>query len=162
LGKFIAGVTMVIGLALFALPIGILATGFVNDLHRREFTITWSMLKRQPLFDGLEVDAMANILDAMRASIVRDHTQLAVTGHKAETLYLIVSGRARAEDETGSWNLEPGDVAGEEAIEDSAVYKRTIMTRTEMRLMVLAGEDLRRLSRKYPLLRRRLLHEVPW
>ena len=162
LGKVIAGVTMVIGLALFALPIGILATGFVNDLHRREFTITWSMLKRQPLFVGFEVDAIANILDAMRASIARDHTQLAIAGHAANTLYLIVSGRARAEDETGTWNLEPGDVVGEEAIGDSATYKRTVTTRTETRLMVLSGEDLRRLARKFPLLKRRLENEVPW
>ena len=41
-----AGVTMVTGLVLFALPVGIIATGFVNGLHKREFTITWSMVNR--------------------------------------------------------------------------------------------------------------------
>ena len=47
-GRLIAGVTMVIGLLLFALPIGIIANGFVNDLHRHwlpyRFFKIWSRL----------------------------------------------------------------------------------------------------------------------
>ncbi|HTT85320.1 MAG TPA: ion transporter, partial [Rhizomicrobium sp.] len=38
LGKLWAGITMVTGLVLFALPVGIIATGFVNGLHKREFS----------------------------------------------------------------------------------------------------------------------------
>ena len=162
LGKLIAGVTMVVGLALFALPVGILATGFVNDLHRREFTITWSMLKRQPLFAGFDVDAIADFLDPMGASIVRDHTRIAVAGQTANIVYLIVSGRARAEDETGTWNIEAGDVIGAEALHDAGIYRQTVTARTELRMMSLPGEDLRRLARKYPLLRRRLESNEPW
>jgi voltage-gated potassium channel len=153
---------MVVGLALFALPVGILATGFVNDLHRREFTITWSMLKRQPLFAGFDVDAIADFLDPMGASIVRDHTRIAVAGQTANIVYLIVSGRARAEDETGTWNIEAGDVIGAEALHDAGIYRQTVTARTELRMMSLPGEDLRRLARKYPLLRRRLESDEPW
>ena len=35
LGKLIAGTTMILGLGLFALPVGIVATGFVNEIRRR-------------------------------------------------------------------------------------------------------------------------------
>jgi len=162
MGKLWAGITMVTGLVLFALPVGIIATGFVNGLHKREFSITWSMVKRQPLFDGLDVEAIRHILDTMGASAVQDHTRIAVAGHKAEMFYLVISGRAHVEDESGSWDLEAGDIIGEEALNDHANYARTVWARTEMRMMNLLGEDLRRLARKYPLLGQRIRNEVPW
>lgn len=162
LGKFIAGVTMVMGLLLFALPIGIIANGFVNDLHRRQFAITWSMLKRQPLFADFDVQAVSEILDAMSSKLVREHTQITLAGQVAVTFYLIASGNARLEHEGGEYDLGPGDVFGEEALQVTNTYQRTVSARTEMRLILLPGEELRRLARKYPLLRRRIAHEVPW
>jgi voltage-gated potassium channel len=161
-GKLWAGITMVTGLVLFALPVGIIATGFVNGLHKREFSITWSMVKRQPLFDGFEVDAIRQILDTMGASVVQDHTRITVAGQDAQMFYLVISGRAHAEDENGSWDLEAGDIIGEESLSDDGAYKRTVWARTEMRMMNLMGEDLRRLARKYPLLGQRIRNEVPW
>ncbi len=97
LGKFIAGVTMVAGLALFSLPVGIIANGFVTGLSRRRFAITWNMLRRQPLFQGLDGDAMTEVLDAPTASIVREHAQIVVEGKEATDCYLIVSGIAHGE-----------------------------------------------------------------
>ncbi|MGD0190111.1 MAG: cyclic nucleotide-gated ion channel [Rhizomicrobium sp.] len=162
IGKFIAGVTMVVGLLLFALPIGIIANGFVNDLHRRQFAITWSMLKRQPLFADLDVAAVTEILDAMSSKLVREHTQITVAGQAATMFYLIASGTARLEHEGGEYNLGPGDIFGEEALQISTNYQRTVTARSEMRLIILPGEELRRLARKFPLLKRRIAHEVPW
>jgi len=162
LGKLVAGITMVMGLLLFALPIGILANGFVSGLQRRQFAITWSMMKRQPLFVGLDVEAVDEILSALSAKLVREHSQITVTGESASTLYLIVSGHARLESETESYELEPGDAFGEEALEVGKPYERTVTARSEMRLLVLPGEDLRRLGRKYSLLTRRLKSEAAW
>jgi voltage-gated potassium channel len=161
-GKLFAGITMVTGLVIFALPVGIIATGFVNGLHKREFSITWSMVKRQPLFDGFEVEATRQILDTMGASVVQDHTRITVAGQSANMFYLIISGKAHVEDESGSWDVEAGDIIGEEALNDHATYTRTVWARTEMRMMNLMGEDLRRLARKYPLLGQRIRNEVPW
>ena len=161
-GKLFAGVTMVTGLVIFALPVGIIATGFVNGLHKREFSITWSMVKRQPLFDGFEMEATRQMLDTMGATVVQDHTRITVAGQNANMFYLIISGKAHAEDESGAFDLEAGDVIGEESLNDNASYARTVWARTEMRMMNLLGEDLRRLARKYPLLAQRIRNEVPW
>jgi voltage-gated potassium channel len=161
-GKLWAGITMVTGLVIFALPVGIIATGFVNGLHKREFSITWSMVKRQPLFDGFEMEATRQILDTMGATVVQDHTRITVAGQSANMFYLIISGKAHVEDESGSWDLEAGDIIGEQTLEDHANYTRTVWARTEMRMMNLLGEDLRRLARKYPLLAQRIRNEVPW
>jgi voltage-gated potassium channel len=152
----------VLGLVLFAMPIGIIAKGFVDGLHRREFNITWSMVKRQPLFEDFGVEAVGQIVDLMGASVVQDHTRIAIAGQSAEKFFLIVSGRARAEDESGAWDLEPGDLIGEEALGDGATYRKSVLARTEVRLMVLPSEDLRRIARKYPLLERRIRNEVAW
>jgi voltage-gated potassium channel len=162
IGRLIAGVTMVVGLLLFALPIGIIANGFVTDLHRRQFAITWSMLKRQPLFADFNVDAVTEILDAMSSKTVREHTQITLAGQNAASFYMIASGSARLEHEGGEYDLGPGDVFGEEALQVTSDYQRTVTARSEMRLIILPGEELRRLARKYPLLRRRIAHEVAW
>ncbi|HEX4078980.1 MAG TPA: cyclic nucleotide-gated ion channel [Rhizomicrobium sp.] len=161
-GKLVAGITMVMGLLLFALPIGILANGFVIGLNRRQFPITWSMMKRQPLFLGMDVEAVAEILATLNAQRVREHTQVAITGQGATALYLVVAGLAHLENKSEAYDLEPGDVFGQESLEAGNAYKSTVIARSDMRLMVLTGEDLRRLARKYPLLQRRLADEAAW
>lgn len=156
LGKLIAGITMLIGLALVALPIGIIANGFVNGLNRRRFAVTWTILKHQPLFKDFDVEALSDVLDCVTADVIREHGQLIVAGEDANALYIIVSGVAREDRDDIDQFLELGDIVGAQALKHQAIYKRTVTARTEMRVMALPHEDLRRLARKYPLLRRRV------
>ena len=162
IGRLIAGVTMVMGTLVLALPIGILANGFVSDLHRRQFAITWSMMKRQPLFVGMDVDAVTEILGALSAKLVREHTQITVAGQAANTLFMVASGEAHLEGKTESYGVEPGDVFGQEALQVGATSEATVTARSEMRLLILSGDDLRRLARKYPQLAQRLENKVAW
>jgi CRP-like cAMP-binding protein len=120
------------------------------------------MLKRQPLFADFDVEAVTEILDAMSSKQVREHTQITLAGQNAASFYMIASGSARLEHEGGEYDLGPGDVFGEESLQVTNNYQRTVTARTEMRLIILPGEELRRLARKYALLKRRIAHEVPW
>jgi voltage-gated potassium channel len=156
LGKLIAGVTMIAGLALFSLPVGIIANGFVTGLSRRRFAITWSMLRRQPLFSGFDADSMTEVLAAPTAAIVREHAHLVVEGKEADELFLIVSGTARAELDDGERDLGPGDVVGAETLHHLAKYRRTVTAETDMKVMAFPGDELRRLCRKFPILRERV------
>ncbi|HEY1837704.1 MAG TPA: cyclic nucleotide-gated ion channel [Rhizomicrobium sp.] len=156
LGKLIAGITMLIGLALVALPIGIIANGFVNGLNRRRFAVTWTILKHQPLFEGFDVEALSDVLECVTADVIREHGQLIVSGEDANAMFLIVSGSAREDREDAEELLQHGDIVGAQALKHQATYKRTVTARTEMRVMALPHEDLRRMARKYPLLRRRV------
>jgi voltage-gated potassium channel len=160
LGKLVAGVTMIIGLLLFAMPIGIISVGFVNGLHRREFSITWSMVKRQPLFENFDVEAVAGIVDLMGARVVQEHARISTAGQPGEDFCLVISGRARAEDDVGSWEIEAGDMIGDEVVGGTSGYTKTITARSEMRLMVMPTEDMRRLCRKYPLLEQRIRNQL--
>lgn len=161
LGKFIAGLTMVTGLALFALPVGIIANGFVTGLSRRRFAITWSMLRRQPLFRGFDIQALTMILEVPTALIVREHAQIAIEGKEATTLYLVVAGRACAESGDARVELAPGDMFGEEALHHSGIYRRSVTAETDLRLIAFPGDELRRLCRKFPLLRERIEQALP-
>jgi voltage-gated potassium channel len=156
LGKFIAGVTMVLGLLLFALPIGIIANGFVSGLNRRRFAITWSTLKQQPLFEGFDVTAMGDLMESVKADIVPEHGQITLAGEPAGAMFLVVSGTARVDGADADDLLQAGAIIGPEVLNHQAAYKQTITARTTVRVMVLSHEDLRRLARKNPLLRQRV------
>jgi voltage-gated potassium channel len=140
LGKFIAGLTEVLGLLLFALPIGII----------------WSTIKQQPLFQGFDVTAMTDLMESLKADIVPEHGQITLAGEPANALSLIVSGIARAESEDADGALKEGAIIGPEALHHQATYAQTVTALTTVRVMVLSHEDLRRLARKNPLLRQRV------
>jgi voltage-gated potassium channel len=157
IGKAIAGMTMVTGLSLFALPVGIIANGFVAGLSRRRFGVTWNMLRRQPLLKGFDGEALTIFMEAATASVIREHSQIAFAGSEATDFYLIVSGVAHAEESGGGYGeLMQGDMIGEEALHRSAHYGRTVTAQTDMRVIALPGSELRRLARKYPVLAERL------
>jgi voltage-gated potassium channel len=44
LGKFIAGIVALLGVGLFALPAGIFASGFMEEIHRKNEVDTSSQL----------------------------------------------------------------------------------------------------------------------
>jgi voltage-gated potassium channel len=156
IGKFIAGATMVTGLALFALPVGVIANGFITGLTRRRFAITWSMLRRQPLFQGFDVQALNVILEVPTASVVREHAQIVVEGREADTFYLIVAGSARIECGDSMTALGPGSIFGEEALTHPASYGATVSAETDMRVIAFPADELRSLCRKFPLLKQRV------
>jgi CRP-like cAMP-binding protein len=110
----------------------------------------------------MEVEAVTEVLDALSAKLVREHAQIVQAGQTANTLYLVVSGHAHLEGKSEGYDLEPGDVFGQESLQVAAVFESTVTARSELRLLLLSGDDLRRLARKYPLLGRRLENKVAW
>ena len=160
LGKVIAMTTMVTGLALFALPVGIIANGFVTGLSRRRFAINWTMLRRQPLFAGFDVDALNNVMETARATVMREHAHVTVSGREAQEFYLVVSGAARVEYADGIREIGPGDMIGEEALRLSSTYRSTTTAQTDIRLIVFSGDELRRIARKFPLVGERISQQL--
>jgi voltage-gated potassium channel len=156
LGKLIASATMVTGLALFALPIGIIANGFVTGLSRRRFAVSWNMLRRQPLLQDLEVSALNEIIETATAALVKEHAQITLAGKEALEFYLIMAGTARAEGQDAMCELGPGETIGAEALHHSAQYRQTVTAVTDMRVLAMHGDELRRIVRKYPVLLERV------
>jgi voltage-gated potassium channel len=155
IGRIVAGVTMMFGLALFALPVGIVATNFVTEIHRRDFVVTWSMISHLPLFEGFSAAAVSDVMNVLRSRMVREHAQLTMGGMEGTEMFFIISGTARAEYERGAIALSAGDFFGETALLSNTPYDCTVVARSSMRLLTLSGSDFMQLTRKHPKLKRR-------
>jgi voltage-gated potassium channel len=162
-GRFLAGITAIMGLGLFALPVGIIASAFVTEIHRRDFVVTSSMLSKIPLFSGLDIEVVSELMANLRSHMVAPHVPIVVGGETATAMYFIVSGLAketglgpgRGKGKAGN-TLGPGDAIAAEAALNGTPHECTIFAHTPMRVLALATQDLVVLLRKYPRLRRRI------
>lgn len=160
-GRLLAGVTAVMGLGIFALPVGIIASAFVTEIHRRDFVVTSSMLSKIPLFAGLDIEVMGELMAALRSHMVAPHVPIVVGGESPTAMYFIISGLAketgpgRGRGKQGS-TLGPGDVIAADAALNGTPHEQTVFAHTPMRLLALANHDLVVLLRKFPRLRRRI------
>jgi voltage-gated potassium channel len=160
-GRVLAGITAIMGLGLFALPVGIIASAFVTEIHRRDFVVTSSMLARIPLFAGLDIEVMSGVMAALRSHMVAPHVPVVVAGESATAMYFIVSGLAKETGAgrgrgMGNGTLGPGDVIGADAVLNGTAHECTVFAHTPMRVLALASQDVMVLVRKHPRLRRRI------
>jgi len=162
LGRMWAGITAVMGLGLFALPVGIIASAFMTEIHRRDFVVTSSMLVKIPLFEGLDIEVLSEVMGALRSHMVAPHVPIVIAGEPASTMYFIVSGLAQSVIKAGKEGIKkrvmlgPGDTIAAEAVMAGGIYETSVFAHTPMRVLALSGQDLTILFRKHPRLRRRL------
>ena len=58
-GRVLAGVVMMSGILVFALWAGILASGYAEELRRREFLRTWELVAKVPFFHNIGASLIA-------------------------------------------------------------------------------------------------------
>src|SRR5437763_6533068 len=92
LGRLVASVTIFVGLVMVALPIGIVATAFADEIHRRDFVVTWGMVARVPLFAELQATEIADIMRLLRAQQVEPGDVIAKRGEPGHSMYFIAAG----------------------------------------------------------------------
>lgn len=156
LGRLIAGCTMVMGLGILALPVGIVATGFTSTIHQREFIITFGMLARVPLFKDFDARLLGKIMNALRSQSVPRGAIISVKGAPAHAMYFIVSGEVEAELPHGRVQFGPGDFFGELALLHQTHRRATIVATSNCRLLALSAEDFTMLTRQHPHLRQHI------
>ncbi|MCB1475229.1 MAG: ion transporter [Rhodobiaceae bacterium] len=149
LGKVIAAVTMIGGLAMFALPVGIIATAFAQEVHRREFIVTWGMVARVPLFAELNASEIAEIMKLLEAVTVAPGQRIVHRGDRASSMYFIAEGTVSIDVESGPVTLESGDFFGEMALltKSRRIASATAVTRCN--LLMLSAEDFSSLMERY-------------
>jgi voltage-gated potassium channel len=82
-GRLIAGLTIFASFLMVALPVGIVATAFANEVHRRDFIVTWGQVARIPLFSELSAVQIADVMKILRAQKVDQGTVIARRGEAA-------------------------------------------------------------------------------
>jgi voltage-gated potassium channel len=156
LGRAIAAVTMMIGLGIFALPVGIVATGFVNMIHRRDFVITFGMLARVPLFRGFDAQLLSEIMSMLRAEFVSPGGIVSAQGERAATMYFVVTGTVEVRLRDRKIIFRSGDFFGEVVLLQKTMRAAMIVALDPCRLLTLSADDFERLMQRHPELQTRL------
>jgi voltage-gated potassium channel len=141
LGKIIAAITILCGLVMIALPVGIIATAFSEQIHRRDFVVTWGMVARVPLFAGLDAVAIADIMRLLRAQTVNAGDVIVRRGDKAHSMYFIAGGKVDIQLAGRHIILGVGHFFGEIAVLRHARRSATATAATRANLLVLDASD---------------------
>jgi voltage-gated potassium channel len=160
-GRVIASITIFVGLIMIALPIGIVATAFADEIHRRDFIVTWGMVARVPLFAGLQAGDIADIMRLLRAQQVDAGAIIARRGDPADCMYFVAAGEVEIELKERRIRMGAGHffVFGEIAVLRRARRSATVSAMTRASLLVLDARDLHMLMERAPRIAERI-HEV--
>lgn len=155
-GKIFGAVVMVLGVGVYALPIGIIASGFANEIHRRDFVIRWGLVANVPLFHGLDANLINTIAKRLRSQVSEAGKLIAYEGEDADKLFLIVSGSVRRRNEEGEIHLKKGAFFGAKSLMQRTTFRANYIVTSKAQLLVLDAIDFHHLLDHYPSLRARI------
>lgn len=160
LGKLLAAATIFVGILTIALPVGIIATAFADQIHRRDFIVTWGMVSRVPLFAGLTAGEIADVMQLLRAETRDAGAVIARRGDVADSMYFIAHGAVDIELPEGVRQLEEGQFFGEMAALRRARRSATVRAREYTSLLVLDAKDLHSLMDRQPKIAERMKETI--
>jgi voltage-gated potassium channel len=149
-GRVLAGVVMVSGILVFALWAGILASGYAEELRRREFLRTWDLVAKVPFFKNVGASVIADVARLLRA---RDYPARAVIvrrGERGDCMYFIASGEVEVRLRPETVRLGPGEFFGEIALLTGGPRNATIVAVQPCTLLTLDIVDFRQLLGRQP------------
>ena len=151
-GKIAGGLTAVMGLCMFAIPVGIIASAFIEAVRRREFVDTWNLVAKVPLFRTLDAARIAAVAGVLRARRAERGERLIRKGDQADSMYFIVSGEVEVDQETGvpKGHLGAGDFFGEIALIAERTRTATITALAPCKLLLLHKDDFQSFMDAHP------------
>ncbi|MGH6894350.1 MAG: cyclic nucleotide-gated ion channel [Dongiaceae bacterium] len=156
LGRIFGGFTMLLGIAMFAVPAGILASGFAEEMKRRDFVVTWQAVAGVPLFARLDASRIATIARLLKPEIVSANHVIVHRGEPAHAMYFIMEGEVEVDVQPVPVRLKPGQFFGEVALLRDLHRTATVTAVRECRLLTLDVADFRNLAAQYPELKRQV------
>ncbi|MFZ5792789.1 MAG: cyclic nucleotide-gated ion channel [Pseudomonadota bacterium] len=155
-GRIFGGIVMLLGIAIFAVPTGILATGFAQEIRRRDFVVTWQAVASVPLFAGLDATRIASITRLLKPQVVPRNYAVVRRGEPADAMFFIMKGAVEVELLPEPVKLGPGQFFGEIALVKDTVRTATVTAIEECQLLALEVADFRRLMEQMPDLKARI------
>jgi voltage-gated potassium channel len=155
-GKLVAAATVIAGLIMMALPVGIVATAFANEVHRRDFVVTWGMVARVPVFAGLSAIEIADIMELLRAEQFEAGELVVRRGEPAHSMYFVAGGEVEIRLHHKQICLGTGHFFGEIAVLRRARRSATVTALMRTSLLVLDAHDLRALMDRQPQIAERI------
>ncbi len=160
-GKLIGGVVMLFGLGMFALPLGIIAMGFSQEVNQRQFVVTPVMVGKVPLFEDLNAREIVRISRMMRARhYAADETIIQSGSEPSAELLFVANGIVTVETTFGVRVIADGGIFGIESVLRLDKVVVSAVAETPVQLMMLAAQDARDLVRRHPELEGVLLAQI--
>ena len=150
MGKMVASLTAVFGIAMLALPVGILATSFAQVIQRRDFVVTWSMVARVPLFNELPAADIADIMRYLNSLSAEAGEVIVRKGDAAHSMYFIATGEVAVEVPGQPVRLGEGHFFGEIALLKRSKRSATVRAVSKTKLLVLDAADMQGLIERKP------------
>ena len=157
LGKVFGGFVMLLGIAMFAIPAGILATGFAAEIRKRDFVVTWQMVAKLPLFKRLDASRIAEIANLLKRQVVPAQFAIVRRGESADSMYFILDGEVEVDIQPTALRLGRGHYFGELALLNDTVRNATVTAVSDCELLSLDAADFRRLLDAHPDLKNEIL-----
>jgi voltage-gated potassium channel len=148
-GRLIAGLVMMSGIGIFALWAGILATGFSEELRRRDFVRNWQLVAAVPLFQRLGSASLVEIVRALRPRTLPAGAVICRKGERGDQMFFIVEGRVSIATATPV-ELGPGSFFGEMALVTGEPRSATVSAATTVSMLTLHAVDFQMLSSQSP------------
>ena len=147
-GKLVAAVTILFGLMMVALPVGIIASAFANEIRRRDFVVTWSMLARFPLFAELNAAEIVDIMRLLKAQTLDPGDVIIRRGEEGHSMYFIAAGEVEIELPNDRVRLGAGEFFGEIAVLKRSKRSATATAISRTNLLILQAHDLHALMER--------------
>jgi voltage-gated potassium channel len=150
LGKIWAGITMVMGLCILALPVAIIATGFAQEAGRRDFVVNWSLMSRIPLLSELDTTEIAAVMPLLHANNAPLGAEVIASGAPGEAMFFIASGAIELQAGERRVHYAMGDFFGAVAMLEGDPNPGSFRAVSRARLLKLHREDFNQLERVNP------------
>ena len=149
-GKLLGGFVTILGVGTFAMPAGILASGFAQEIKKRDFIVSWEVVAKVPLFGLLNASQIAEIAALLRPRITIPQEVIARTGDAGDAMYFIASGRVEVQLDPEPVELKGGDFFGEIALVEQTTRTADVVALTSCQLLALRARDFRDLMEQNP------------
>ncbi len=150
LGKLLGAAVTILGVGTFALPAGILASGFAQEMSKHNFIINWNIVARVPLFATLQASQIAEIAALLQPRIAVPLEVITQKGEIGDAMFFINSGVVEVEIEPDPVELRGGDFFGEISLIEHGPRTATVIAKTSCQLLALGVEDFHELMENHP------------
>jgi len=156
LGKLLGGIAAITGFGMFALPAGILANGFADEIRRLKDITNWKMVAKVPLFTNLEFGVIADIAKLLHIKRFRKDELIIRENDNGNSMYFILEGSVTVYKQGLQVILEEGDFFGEIALLKNIPRTANVIAKNRCELLELTTYDFQNFVKTQP----ELLEEI--
>ncbi len=152
LGKLLGALASIVGLGMFALPAGILANGFAQELARIKYITSWNLVSKVPLFATLDRGTISEISRMLTVKRFSKNETIIKQGDIGDSMYFILEGEVEVviQDSDKIVQLKKGQFFGEIALLRDTKRTASVIAKRRCEMLELTSYELKHLIRSRP------------